>query len=47
MISRDMPEDDVLQFARENDDVASHLTGKQELKAIYVPGRLVNFAVKA
>ncbi|NMA00675.1 MAG: class I tRNA ligase family protein, partial [Clostridiaceae bacterium] len=47
MISRDMPKDDVLRFARENEDVAPHLAGKHELKAIYVPGRLVNIVVKA
>ncbi len=47
MILRDMPEEDVLKIARENENVAPQLAGKQELKAIYVPGRLVNIVVKA
>lgn len=38
--------DDILSLAKENENVKNHLDGKQIVKEIYVPGRLVNFVVK-
>jgi leucyl-tRNA synthetase len=38
--------DTVLAAARSQDNVARHLEGKQIIKEIFVPGRLVNFVAK-
>lgn len=38
--------DDILALAKQSDNVKNHLDGKQIVKEIYVPGRLVNFVVK-
>ena len=45
-VSTTAGKDDVLKLAKENDNVKTHLDGKQIVKEIYVPGRLVNFVVK-
>ena len=45
VIEKDASEDVVLTAAREDENVARHLEGMQERRAIYVPGRLVNFVV--
>ena len=39
-------EDTVVAAARVDENVASHLDGKEVVKVIFVPDRLVNFAVK-
>lgn len=38
--------DDILALAKQSENVKNHLDGKQIVKEIYVPGRLVNFVVK-
>ena len=38
--------DDLLTFAKENENVAIHLKDKDIIKEIVVPQRLVNFVVK-
>ena len=44
-VPADAGRDAVLDAAREVDNVARHLDGKTIRKAIYVPGRIVNFVV--
>ncbi|HEY8519733.1 MAG TPA: leucine--tRNA ligase [Gammaproteobacteria bacterium] len=41
----DAPEDEVVRIAREDEHVARHLGDKPIRRAIYVPGRIVNFVV--
>lgn len=38
--------DEIIALAKANDNVVGHLSGKEVVKEIYVPGRLVNFVVK-
>ena len=38
--------DDVLAAAKTQPNVARHLEGKNVIKEIFVPGRLVNFVAK-
>jgi leucyl-tRNA synthetase len=45
-VAADTPEDDVLKLAREDEGVRKHLDGKEIVKEIVVPGRLVNLVVK-
>ena len=45
-VSKDASKDDVLAAAKANENVARHLEGKQMIKEIYVPGRLVNFVAR-
>jgi len=45
-ISKDADKDEVLKFAKENENVAKWLEGKELIKEIYVPGKIVNFVVK-
>ncbi len=45
-IAKDADKDDVLKIAKEHNDVAKWLEGKNIIKEIYVPGRIVNFVVK-
>jgi len=45
-LAADCSEDDVKTQARASEKVASFLSGKQIVKEIYVPGRLLNFVVK-
>lgn len=46
MVSTNASKEDVLTAAKANDNVKAHLSGKEIIKEIYVPGRLVNFVVK-
>jgi leucyl-tRNA synthetase len=42
----DAPEDELLRLARESEAVKRHLDGKDVVKEIVVPGKLVNLVVK-
>jgi leucyl-tRNA synthetase len=42
----DAAEDDLLRLARESERVREHLDGKQVVKEVVVPGKLVNFVVR-
>ncbi|MGV1050230.1 MAG: leucine--tRNA ligase [Solirubrobacterales bacterium] len=42
----DAPQEDLLRLARESDKVARHLDGKEVVKEIVVPGKLVNLVVR-
>jgi leucyl-tRNA synthetase len=42
----DTPEDELLALARASENVARHLDGKEVVKQIVVPGKLVNLVVK-
>lgn len=46
MVAADADKDTVLALAKRADNVAVYLTGKEIVKEVYVPGRLVNFVVK-
>lgn len=46
VIPVDMPKDDVLKTAMENPKVAEAIEGKNVVKQIYVPNKLVNFVAK-
>ncbi len=41
----DAPEEELLALARASENVARHLDGKQVVKEIVVPGKLVNLVV--
>jgi leucyl-tRNA synthetase len=41
----DASKESVLQAAKSDEKVASHLAGKTVQKEIYIPGKLVNFVV--
>lgn len=45
-IDANTDKDDILTMTKENDRIQNYLEGKELLKEIYVPGRLVNFVVK-
>ena len=45
-IDANTEEGDVLQLAKENDRIDNYIGGKELIKEIYVPGRLINFVVK-
>ncbi len=45
-IGKDEDKDSVLEKARTNENVAKFIEGKQLVKEIYVPGRIVNLVVK-
>ena len=45
-VGEDAPEDEILALAKVEGAVARHLEGKQIVKEIYVPCRLVNLVVK-
>ncbi len=45
-VEKDADKDTVLAIARSAENTAPYLEGKQILKEIYVPGRLVNFVIK-
>jgi leucyl-tRNA synthetase len=45
-VAHDAGKDTVLALAEANPNVARHLEGKTIIKAIFVPGRLVNFVAK-
>jgi leucyl-tRNA synthetase len=42
----DAPREDLLRLARESEKVARHLDGKEVVKEVVVPGRLVNLVVR-
>lgn len=46
LVGKDDPQNDVLAKAKGLDRVKAHLDGKQIVKEIYVPGKIVNFVVK-
>lgn len=46
VISPDAPQEEVLVQARADESVAKWLSGKREVKAVYVPGRIVSFVVE-
>ncbi len=45
-VPNDANKDTILELAKAEDHVQQFLTGKQLLKEIYVPGKLINFVVK-
>ncbi len=45
-VAADMPEDELKELARSSEAVARHLDGKEIVKEIVVPGRLVNLVVR-
>jgi leucyl-tRNA synthetase len=45
-LPRDASKDDVLAAAKGDESVARHLDGKEIVKEIFVPGKIVNFVVK-
>ncbi len=46
MVAQDAAEADVVEAAKAMSDVASFVDGKQIIKTIYVPGRLLNVVVR-
>ena len=42
----DAPEDELLRLARESEPVRRQIDGKEVVKEIVVPGRLINLVVK-
>ncbi|MEW6299405.1 MAG: leucine--tRNA ligase [Thermodesulfobacteriota bacterium] len=45
-VHKDAPEEEVLAAAREAGTVARHIAGKQIVKEIYAPGKIVNIVVR-
>ncbi len=45
-VSPDLPEDELLVIVRERTAIAAHLEGKELVKQVVVPGRLVNLVVR-
>lgn len=45
-VDKDAAEDDVMKLALENDNVSKHTDGKNVVKVIYRPGRILNIVVK-
>ena len=45
-VPKDMIKEEILSLAKTADNVTVHLEGKEIVKEIYVPGRLINFVVK-
>ena len=45
-VAVDAEKDDVLAQARQAENAARFLDGKQVVKEVYVPGKLVNFVVR-
>ena len=46
VVGADTPEDELLELARASENVARHLDGREIVKEIVVPGKLVNFVVR-
>jgi leucyl-tRNA synthetase len=46
MARADAPRDEVVELARERPNVHAHVDGREVLKVVVVPGRLVNFVVR-
>jgi leucyl-tRNA synthetase len=45
-IAANSVKEDILSSAKENERIKSYIDGKEIIKEIYVPGRLVNFVIK-
>ena len=45
-VEAETPEDELLRLAREGENVGRHLDGKEVVKEVVVPGKLVNFVVR-
>jgi leucyl-tRNA synthetase len=45
-VDANSPEDDLIRLARESERVRQHIDGKQVVKEIVVPGKLVNLVVR-
>lgn len=45
-VGANLPEPNVIELARSEGKVVPHLEGKQVVKTIFVPGKIVNFVVK-
>ena len=45
-ISKSATQEEAIAAARANPDVAKHLDGKQTVKEVYVPGRIINLVVR-
>jgi leucyl-tRNA synthetase len=45
-VGADTPEEDLLELARSSENVSRHLDGKEIVKEIVVPGKLVNLVVR-
>ncbi len=46
VVGADTPEAELLELARASENVARHLDGREIVKEVVVPGRLVNFVVR-
>jgi leucyl-tRNA synthetase len=45
-VAADAPEEEIVRRARESERVRRHLDGKQVVKEVVVPGKLVNLVVR-
>ncbi len=45
-VQKDEPQDSVLAKAKQNPDVIKWIDGKEIVKEIYVPGKIVNIVIK-
>ena len=45
-VARDAPEESVHALALASESITRHLAGKQIIRVIYVPNRLINFVAK-
>ena len=45
-INKDLSKEETLKIAKENENVKKHIEGKEIIKEIVVPGKIVNFVVK-
>ena len=45
-LAADAPEADLVRLARESERVREHIDGRQVVKEIVVPGKLVNLVVR-
>jgi leucyl-tRNA synthetase len=45
-VSADASKDELLAIARESENVRRHLDGKETVKEVVVPGKLVNLVVR-
>lgn len=45
-VSPNLPKDDVEQLARQSEKIQAHMDGKQIVKVIVVPNKLVNFVIR-
>ncbi|AWN22746.1 leucine--tRNA ligase [Deinococcus irradiatisoli] len=45
-ISKSASQEEAIAAARANPDIAKHLEGKQTVKEVYVPGRIINIVVR-